>query len=39
VAEVAKAVAPDTYELALKTHTVEKAGARVFRFKTEEVDK
>ena len=39
VAEVAKAVAPDTYELALKTHTVEKPGARVFRFKTEEVDK
>jgi putative phage-type endonuclease len=33
VAEVAKAVAPDTYELALKTHTVEKPGARVFRFK------
>jgi len=25
--------------LALKTHTVEKPGARVFRFKTEEVDK
>jgi putative phage-type endonuclease len=39
VAQVAKAVAPDTYELALKTHTVEKPGARVFRFKTEEVDK
>ena len=39
VAEVAKAVAPETYELALKTHTVEKPGARVFRFKTEEVDK
>jgi len=39
VAEVAKAVSPETYELALKTHTVEKPGARVFRFKTEEVDK
>ncbi len=33
VAEIAKAVAPDTYEAAIKTHTVEKPGARVFRFK------
>jgi putative phage-type endonuclease len=33
VAEIAKAVAPDTYQAALKTHTVEKPGARVFRFK------
>ncbi len=35
IAQIAKTVAPETYELALKTHTVEKPGARVFRFKKE----
>jgi predicted phage-related endonuclease len=39
VAETLHAVAPDTYAEAVKRLTEEKAGARVFRFKTEEVDK
>lgn len=36
VAETLKAVAPETYAEAVKRHTAEKAGARVFRFKKEE---
>ena len=36
VAETLHAVAPDTYAEAVKRLTEEKAGARVFRFKTEE---
>jgi len=39
VAETLHAVAPDTYAEAVKRLTEEKAGARVFRFKTEGVDK
>jgi putative phage-type endonuclease len=39
VAETLHAVAPDTYAEAVKRLTQEKAGARVFRFRTEEVDK
>jgi len=39
VAETLQAVAPDTYAEAVKRLTQEKAGARVFRFRTEEVDK
>jgi 3-methyladenine DNA glycosylase AlkC len=37
VAETLHAVAPDTYAEAVKRLTQEKAGARVFRFRTEEV--
>jgi hypothetical protein len=37
VAEVVKAIAPETYEAALKKHTEEKPGARVFRFRNEEM--
>lgn len=33
VADALKAVAPETYAEAVKRHTAEKAGARVFRFK------
>ena len=36
VAETLQAVAPETYAEAVKRHTAEKSGARVFRFKTEE---
>jgi hypothetical protein len=36
VAETLHAVAPDTYAEAVKRLTQEKAGARVFRFRTEE---
>jgi len=39
VAETLQAVAPETYAEAVKRLTQEKAGARVFRFRTEEVDK
>jgi putative phage-type endonuclease len=37
VAEIAKSVAPETYEAALKKHSEEKPGARVFKFKMEGV--